>query len=193
MSRVPALAENTCPKTPSTTQTDSPTVLIVDDYDGVLGVIAAILLQEGYRVIPFEKAKAALQYLQEDNRVDLIISDVIMPGISGCALARSIRRLRPQTPMLFVTGYNAAAVEVHLECGDKCVVRTLQKPFTMQQLLSSVTYLLHGAHAACLGGRPGGIPAGSEIARKAPHTVVEAGTAPMLTTGQVRCHSLKVS
>lgn len=193
MSRVPTLAENTCLKTLSTIQTDSPAIVIVDDYAGVLCILATILRQEGYQVIAFEKAKAVLQYLQEDRRVDLIISDVMMPGMSGCALARRIRRQRPQTPMLFVSGYNAAVVAAHLECDDKCAVRILQKPFGMRELLSNVSYLLSGAHTSCLGVRPGGIPTASETERKPPHTVLQANAAPTLPTGQFGDHRLKRS
>jgi DNA-binding response OmpR family regulator len=122
---------------------DAPTILVVEDYEGSLRLIAPILAQAGYRVLSARRAPLGLEYLREGRRVDLVISDVIMAAMSGCKLALSIFRHRSKTPVLFLTGLTADSLEIHLQCGSRCTVEVLQKPFGQQALLDKIRCLLN--------------------------------------------------
>ena len=128
---------------------NDPTILVVDDYDSVLRVMTSILTYAGYRVISFKRARAALKYLRDGGKADLVISDVIMPAMGGCRLAVSIRRHSPGTSILLVTAHTSESIEVHLQCGRACTLDVLQKPFHLHQLLGKVGHLIDSKACKC--------------------------------------------
>lgn len=83
----------------------SPTVLVVEDDVLVRAVLAETLRGEGYVVVEAENAEAALQFLATATSVDLVFSDVRMPGaINGVELARRLARERPEVPVILTSG-----------------------------------------------------------------------------------------
>src|SRR5262249_31932061 len=106
---------------------DSETLLVVEDDPDVRAYLLEILRQLNYRVIPANNAQAALRVLVEDNRrVDLMLTDVVMPGLNGRELGRRAQALRPGLPVLYMTGYSRNAV-VHQGRLDEGV-DLIQKP-----------------------------------------------------------------
>jgi PAS domain S-box-containing protein len=119
----------------------SETILVVEDDADVRSYLAEILRGLNYRVITAVNAQSALTILlQDDKHVDLLLTDIVMPGLNGRDLGKRARELRPQMPVLYMTGYSRNAVVHHgrLEEG----VELLQKPVTQAQLAARVRAIL---------------------------------------------------
>jgi CheY-like chemotaxis protein len=126
---------------------DGQHVLIVDDEEHVRMVVREVLADMGYASAAVSDPYAALSTLTSPARIDLLITDVGLPGMNGRELAESARKLRPQLPILFITGYaeNAAIRESFL--GTNMAMIT--KPFELEQLSAKIGEMLgHGAGAA---------------------------------------------
>ncbi|HLI23125.1 MAG TPA: ATP-binding protein, partial [Stellaceae bacterium] len=97
---------------PEETTAGSESILLVEDNADVKAVAGMLLQQLGYRVDAVDNAAAALDLLAEGHTVDLVFSDVVMPGeMDGLALARRIRVEYPHIPVLLTTGYAKAAAQ----------------------------------------------------------------------------------
>jgi signal transduction histidine kinase/CheY-like chemotaxis protein len=117
------------------------TVLIVEDNDGVREYATAILAELGYRVLGAPDAVAALEILDTSPQVDLLFTDVVLPGgINGRFLADRVREKRPDLPVLFATGYTQNAI-VHQGRLD-ANVHLLSKPYTQQDVARKVRELI---------------------------------------------------
>ena len=117
------------------------TVLIVEDESTFRMVVNETLLDLGYTTLQAEDGLSALRILQSNSQIDLLISDIGLPGMDGRQLAGAVHRIRPNLPILFVTGYgDDDAILDMLNPG--LVTKVLTKPFTMQTLVTSVLELL---------------------------------------------------
>ncbi len=117
------------------------TVLVVEDNDGVRDYATGVLEQLGYRVLVASNASEALRQLTDDKRIDLLFTDVVLPGpITGRVLAAQAKNMRPGLPVLFTTGYTRNAI-VHQGRLDPDV-HLLNKPYTQQELARKVRGLL---------------------------------------------------
>jgi CheY-like chemotaxis protein len=86
------------------------TVLFVDDDPQVRESMVQLLSLKGFRVLSAESAFEGLRVLTQEH-VDVLFSDLVMPGMSGIELAKKARRLRPDLNIMFATGYSARAPE----------------------------------------------------------------------------------
>ncbi len=112
------------------------TVLLVED-EAALGTIAAEMLEmSGFRVLGASSGFAALAIVGGGAQVDLLVTDMVMPGMSGRELADRVRQLRPGLRVLFMSGYSDEIVDRHGSLGPG--ERLLQKPFSIAQLLAGV-------------------------------------------------------
>jgi len=113
------------------------TILLVEDLDMLRTVVRAALERSGYRVLEARDGREALEYLEaQPGSIDLLLTDVVMPGMGGAELVRRLQQLSPRPRVLFMTGYaeqGAGASEL-LEPE----VELLHKPFAMGDLLSGV-------------------------------------------------------
>jgi len=112
---------------------DGETVLIVDDEPTVRMLVAEILADLGYSAIEAEDGASGLKVLQSEARVDLLVSDVGLPGgMNGRQMADAARVTRPDLKVLFITGYaeNAVLSHGHLEPG----MHVMTKPFAVDAL-----------------------------------------------------------
>ncbi len=114
-------------------------VLLVDDDELVRGVVRAQLESAGYDVKVASSADEALGMLDQGSNFDLLVSDVIMPRVSGVELARRTRARLGALPILLVSGYTA---ELSPETLDQLNARLLHKPFGTKQLLAAVAEAL---------------------------------------------------
>jgi two-component system cell cycle sensor histidine kinase/response regulator CckA len=121
----------------------SETVLLVEDEESVRELVRETLVSKGYKVIEAGDGDAGLRIAQShDGLIDLLITDVVMPGMGGCELAQRVAASRPQMKVLFLSGYTEDAIVHHgvLEPGTAF----LQKPFTLQVLARKVREVLRG-------------------------------------------------
>jgi CheY-like chemotaxis protein len=113
-----------------------PTVLIVDDEAELRGLAEIVLTEYGCSVLAAGSGEEALRILEGDFlRVDLLFSDVMMPGISGFTLARKARELRPELMVVLTTGYVSPVVAAAISEGGH---RVLPKPYRPQQLVEAI-------------------------------------------------------
>ncbi|MBR1270207.1 PAS domain S-box protein [Bradyrhizobium sp. AUGA SZCCT0222] len=118
-----------------TESSGSGTVLLVDDNPEVAAVSTSLLEQLGYTVRRVENAEAALREIERDG-IDLVFTDIVMPGkMDGLGLARRLKAMRPQLPILLATGYSDAALNVR---GDFPILR---KPYEIHQLSQAIAKL----------------------------------------------------
>jgi PAS domain S-box-containing protein len=116
------------------------TILIVEDDDDVRSYLRDTLHELNYRVLGAHDAAAALGYLRQDDlRIDLLLTDVVLPGRNGRQLANEALELRPDLKVLFMTGYsrNAIVHQGRLDPG----VEVIQKPITQDALAVRVREL----------------------------------------------------
>jgi len=113
------------------------TILVVDDNDSVRTLVCAVLAPRGYRVLAAGGPAEALALARSHaGPIELMISDVIMPEISGPALAEKLRVFRPETRVLFISGYSEAAIARQGVLASNALL--LQKPFTPADLARKV-------------------------------------------------------
>lgn len=111
------------------------TILVVDDEPGVRAVTAGFLRRAGYDVLESASGAEALGVIAEKPDIALVVMDVMMPGMNGDEVARRLHTVRPELPVLFVTGYADFAM---LPEG----VTVLHKPYTRDALLGDVRAML---------------------------------------------------
>lgn len=115
-------------------------VLLVEDEDAVRMLVREVLEELGYEAIEIADPADALPVLASDQPIDLMISDVGMPGINGRDLADTARRHRPDLPILFITGYDRDATSLTSFLGPRMSLIT--KPFSLDGLASSISKLI---------------------------------------------------
>ena len=95
-----------------------------------------ILKVSGYEVIEAESAEDALQKISDAGPIDLILTDVVMPGLSGGELAERLKRMHPNIKIVFMSGYNDDEVMKHGVSSEDTAF--LQKPFTRDLLVQRI-------------------------------------------------------
>lgn len=118
-----------------------PVILLVEDDRAVRSVTARILRRRGYGVIEAHRPSEALAVSARDERLDLLLTDLVMPEMMGNELAAELTCARPQLRVLYMTGYAGSAFE-RLSGAAGTQRPVLHKPFTADELLDSVRCLL---------------------------------------------------
>lgn len=132
------------PVSPAAAAGGSETVLVVEDEDVVRHLACRVLRGKGYRVLEAPHAEAALVLWAESREaIDLLVTDLVMPGLGGAALAARLVARRPALRVLFITGYALAAVEHRSELAAGSGL--LEKPFSADQLARKVREVLAAA------------------------------------------------
>ncbi len=121
-----------------------PSILCIDDDEGALRVAAEMLRRLGHDVIASTDAREALQVFKEKaENIKLVIADVVMPGITGTALARGVHDVAPEMPVILTTGYqeliSSELTTEAAEAGVRCVV---PKPFSKSDLREAIARAL---------------------------------------------------
>ena len=136
-----ARAEQTSVPMPLRRATQGETVLIVEDDLGVLSIATQNLKELGYRVLSSVNARDALLQLEADERIDILFSDVVMPGgMNGAQLAVEARRIRPDLKVLLTSGYTADALTN--QHGLPPNVPVLGKPYGRDELATKLRLVL---------------------------------------------------
>jgi PAS domain S-box-containing protein len=139
--REPAAAESPADEA----RTDTTTVMVVEDEPAVLGVAARVLRTMGLTVLEARNGAEALELLDShDGRVDLLITDVVMPKLRGPDLAERVRHAHPETRVIFMSGYSDSPSVADVATGGSA--EFIPKPFTPSELTEAVRRTL-GAKA----------------------------------------------
>ncbi|MDP8912692.1 MAG: response regulator, partial [Pseudomonadota bacterium] len=118
------------------------TILVVEDEPGVRAMSVETLKELGYTVLEAENGPRAIETLERDGAVELLFTDVVMPGMTGRELAEEVKRRWPKVKVLYTTGYTRNAI-VHggrLDAG----VSLLPKPYSAEELSRKVRAALDG-------------------------------------------------
>jgi PAS domain S-box-containing protein len=118
------------------------TVLVVEDEPVVRGVITEMLHDQGYRVLEATDGPSGLRMLRLNDRIDLLVTDVGLPGMNGRQLADQARETRPGLKILFITGYaeNVAIAKGFLQPGMEMIT----KPFDLDNLSQRIREMVSG-------------------------------------------------
>jgi PAS domain S-box-containing protein len=119
---------------------DGETVLVIEDEDSVRGLVVEVLHDLGYRALEARDGPSGLKVLQSRERIDLLVSDIGLPGMNGRQVAEAARETRPDLKVLFITGYaeNAAMSHGFLEPG----MEMMTKPFAVDALATRIREMI---------------------------------------------------
>jgi PAS domain S-box-containing protein len=117
------------------------TILLVEDEDALRELARILLEGAGYLVLEAESGAHALQIAERTGEIDLLLTDVVMPAMSGATLAEELRPLKPGMKVLFMSGYPDDKIVNHGVLAEGMVL--LQKPFNRDELLGKVRELLN--------------------------------------------------
>jgi|SRR5579871_2898176 len=144
---LPAVAAAPASELPQKTHrpsTGHETVLVVEDEDGVRNLMRSLLQRAGYTVLEAQNGEEALALCQRyRGAIHIVISDIVMPQMSGQELVARLVRLRPELKTLFMSGYTDGSVAKHGELDPSTPF--LQKPFTPGALLTKVHEVLRSS------------------------------------------------
>jgi two-component system, cell cycle sensor histidine kinase and response regulator CckA len=114
-----------------------PTVLVVEDDDQVRAFVRSLLTSEGYKVAEARTGAEGLKVADElDGRIDLLLSDMLLPELSGSDLAEQLLQRKPDLKILFITGYVEG--DIVQRCITELGASFLDKPFLPAALLGRV-------------------------------------------------------
>jgi len=119
------------------------TILVVDDEPEVRKLVTAMLTRNGYRVLTADTGENAVRLFRNNPGVELLLTDVVAPGMSGPMIADEIAALKPDIKVLFMSGYDGTQVVQRYVVEKNYSL--LIKPFTMEQLEKKVRETLGGA------------------------------------------------
>jgi CheY-like chemotaxis protein len=138
-------------RAPRQTTGGSERILVVEDDPGVRQFVARVLASRGYLVLPVSSADEAVALAnQQESSIDLLLTDVVMPGSTGRALATNLCQSRPDLKVLYMSGYTTEAIVDHSILDPS--VAFIGKPFTAEHLAAKVRETLDGSG-------PGGVSA----------------------------------
>ena len=118
-------------------------ILIVEDEPHIREMLAEMLEAQGFEVVAAENGEDALNKLKEINyKINLIVTDVVMPKMDGVRLYREVQKVIPEVPVIFISGYAEHILERY--GFDEKAFRIIKKPFTFRQLLEEVEKVFSG-------------------------------------------------
>jgi two-component system cell cycle sensor histidine kinase/response regulator CckA len=120
-------------------------VLLVEDEDMVRAVADRALTRAGYQVTACADGDLGLAAIANGGSFDIVVSDVVMPGMDGPAMARAIRRVKPALPILFMSGYAEEQLRREIDIAD---MHFIAKPFSVQQIADKVGGVLGATRAS---------------------------------------------
>ena len=131
--------EHATPARQTALQPGSETILLVEDEHALCRVLRDILTRDGYRVLTAENGSEALTVLKNHPEpIDILVTDVILPGMNGVTLAQQIQSIRPDVRVLFMSGYNRERIDqMPLNPGDAAPAY-IQKPFAPPVFLAKI-------------------------------------------------------
>jgi PAS domain S-box-containing protein len=121
--------------------TGQDTILLVEDEEAVRSFAARALRMRGYNVLEASGGEEALEIVQGGADIHLVITDVVMPNMDGPTMVKHVKKLKPELPVIFMSGYAEEAFRRDEGAGD---IHFLPKPFGLKQLAAKVKDVLSG-------------------------------------------------
>jgi two-component system cell cycle sensor histidine kinase/response regulator CckA len=121
------------------------TVMLVEDEDPVRIFGARALRNKGYKVLEAKSGEDALESIRNGEKIDLLITDVVMPRMDGPALIREVREIHPDLKVIFISGYTEDSFRQRLDSDSE--IHFLPKPFSLKQLAGKVKQVISGEAA----------------------------------------------
>ena len=119
-------------------ETASATILLAEDEPAIRLLLVQVLQTQGYNVLAGADGREALEKAQQfGGDIDLLITDVVMPNMCGRTLADELRKLRPETRQIYISGYSQGVIDADTAAAEGAVL--LRKPFSPEQLLDVVS------------------------------------------------------
>jgi CheY-like chemotaxis protein len=120
------------------------TILVVDDEPGLRELAADLLSESGFRVLQAADGYEALRVLSREDRIELLLTDIVMPGLGGFALARQARLMRPELKILYITAFASeyGASEYGASDPGPRYGPVLHKPYHIDELVAEVRQAL---------------------------------------------------
>ena len=130
------IQQKTIINSPDSKLNGNETILLVEDDENLLQFAKTVLFEFGYNVITATNGKKALEIIENNNRIQLIITDFMMPDINGRELSNKVRAMKPEINIIVTSGYEPDQIS------EEDNINFLQKPFSVNQLLSKVREIL---------------------------------------------------
>lgn len=122
-------------------------ILLAEDDDAMRGHLTRALERSGYGVVAVDRGTDALNEVERGGHFDLLLTDIVMPGMDGIELAQKVAVIAPDTRVMFITGFSA----VTLRAGQALPqAKVLSKPFHLRDLVLEVDRMFEGASAGRL-------------------------------------------
>lgn len=121
-------------------------ILIVDDEEGLREGLSKLLETEGYAALSAESGEQALKILQHAH-IDLVLTDMRMPGMDGIELLKKIRKQHPDVGVIIITGYGQ--IESYIEAMNFGAIEYVSKPFKVNELKFIVNKVLNNSAESC--------------------------------------------
>lgn len=119
-------------------------ILLAEDDDSMRGFLAKALERAGHEVRPCADGEEGLEALEEaDADYDLLLTDIVMPGLDGIELARRAAEIHPDLKIMFITGF--AAVALNAGASAPSEAKVLSKPFHLRELVDEVNRVMEAA------------------------------------------------
>ncbi len=118
-------------------------ICIAEDDNSMLNFLKMALQRAGHTVTTAEDGNKALDVIQEDDSFDLLLTDIVMPGMDGIELSQKATDLYPELKVMFITGF--AAVSLDQNKTPQKGAKILSKPFHLKDLVAQVETLLKAA------------------------------------------------
>ena len=118
------------------------TIMVIDDEPLVLDMVANVLKSEGYNVVAAQNGEEALNIGTDAGKIDLVLTDIVMPGMSGGELIQKIMARQPGIQVLYMSGYTKYTVLNHGSL--ESVSSFIWKPFSPADLLAKIRNILDG-------------------------------------------------
>ena len=115
-------------------------ILLAEDDDSMRHFLIGALAAAGHITHDFSNGQEAYDFLEKDEPVDVLLTDVVMPGMDGIELAEKARQIRPHLKIMFMTGFSAVSIGKGENSGHTPTV--MAKPFHLKDLVAQIETLL---------------------------------------------------
>ncbi|MFN3701078.1 MAG: response regulator [Alphaproteobacteria bacterium] len=120
-------------------------ILLAEDDSSMRDFLTLALTKAGHEVLATSNGLDALEALKADQSFELLLSDIVMPGMDGIELSRSATNISPKLKVMFITGFAAVAMGQQNAAPERAAPRVLPKPFHLKELVGQVESLLKAA------------------------------------------------